>query len=52
MRVAHRRRIGNGRTSVPGGFVNHMIALDQLQQDDLIELNGDGDVHWKWLDKR
>lgn len=48
MRVAHRRRVGDGRTSVRGGVVNHMIALDQLERDDLIELNGDGDVNWKW----
>ncbi|WP_175416444.1 hypothetical protein [Natrinema versiforme] len=49
MRVAHERR-GNGRTSVRGGFVNHLIALDQLQQDGLLTIE-DGDVEWQWPDE-
>ncbi len=48
MRVAHQRRTGDGRTSVRGGFINHMIAIEQLEKDGLIRLTNTGDVEWLW----
>lgn len=50
MRVAHQRRTGNERTSVRGGFINHMIAIEQLEQDGLIRLTNTGEVEWLWPD--
>lgn len=48
MLVVHRRRVGEGGTSVRGGFVNHLIAIDQLERDGLVTFDGDGSVEWQW----
>lgn len=51
MDTAHHRRVGEGRSSVRGGFVNYLIALDQLESDGLITIDEDGDVTWLWPDQ-
>lgn len=44
------RGTGNGETSVRGGVVNHLIAVDQLQQDALLTVTNDGSIEWHWSD--
>jgi len=48
MTLAHERREEAGGRSVRGGFVNHMIELEQLEDDGLID--EDGRVVWLWSD--
>ncbi|ELZ14437.1 hypothetical protein C478_07427 [Natrinema thermotolerans DSM 11552] len=54
MRVAHQRRVGDGRSSVRGGFVNHLIALESMERDGLIEIHdidGARVYEWRWPDQ-